>query len=169
MVAVAFGAAAYFVAPRQAEAATFSGKDVIVRVNRERSARDLAPLRQSRTLQQAAYRKARSLMRAQYFGHAFGSQTLRQSLGVRARFTHLGENLALGFIGAQPAVRGWMSSPPHRRNLLNQRYTHIGVAVVDGYFYGQRTTLVVQVFGRKNTIRSPQPEIRLAKAKVRVV
>ncbi|MBI4090178.1 MAG: CAP domain-containing protein, partial [Candidatus Kerfeldbacteria bacterium] len=138
------------------------------RVNRERSARDLAPLRQSRTLQQAAYRKARSLVRAQYFGHVFGNQSLRQSLGVRARFTHLGENLALGFAGARPAVRGFMASTPHRRNLLSQRYTHVGVAVVDGYFYGKRTTLVVQVFGRQHNVQ-PRPEIRLAKAKVRMV
>ncbi len=169
MVAAAVGVTALLAAPRQADAASFTGKDVIVRVNHERSAHDLTPLRQSRTLQQAAYRKARNIMRRQYFGHTFANQSLRQSLGVRGRFTHLGENLGLGFLGARPAIRGFMASPAHRRNLLNRRYTHVGVAVVDGYFSGQRTTLVVQVFGRKHNAPSPQPTVRLAKAKVRVV
>jgi hypothetical protein len=40
-----------------------------------------------------------------------------------------------------------MGSPSHRENLLSDKYTNIGVAVVDGTLQGVETRLVVQMFG----------------------
>lgn len=56
-----------------------------------------------------------------------------------------GENLASGQRTAQQAVDAWMASAGHRDNILNDRFTEIGVAVAaddGGRLY------YVQVFGR---------------------
>jgi uncharacterized protein YkwD len=45
---------------------------------------------------------------------------------------------------AHKSVEGWKASPPHRKNMLDARVTHTGVAVArgaNGYYYG------VQMFG----------------------
>ncbi|MDR1311176.1 MAG: CAP domain-containing protein [Burkholderiaceae bacterium] len=43
-----------------------------------------------------------------------------------------GENIAAGPRSAQEAMMAWMASPSHKDNILNPRYTHIGVAVEKG-------------------------------------
>jgi uncharacterized protein YkwD len=41
-----------------------------------------------------------------------------------------GENVAYGQRTPQEVMRAWMTSPGHRRNILNPRYTQIGVGSV---------------------------------------
>jgi uncharacterized protein YkwD len=45
-----------------------------------------------------------------------------------------GENVAYGQSTPQAVMNAWMTSPGHRRNILNSRYTEIGV----GYVYNGR-------------------------------
>ncbi|GLW06135.1 hypothetical protein Misp01_12650 [Microtetraspora sp. NBRC 13810] len=40
-----------------------------------------------------------------------------------------GENIAHGYETPAAAVRGWLTSPGHRANIVNCRYTHIGVGL----------------------------------------
>jgi uncharacterized protein YkwD len=42
-----------------------------------------------------------------------------------------GENVAYGQRTPQEVMRAWMTSPGHRRNILNSRYTQIGVGSVN--------------------------------------
>jgi uncharacterized protein YkwD len=42
------------------------------------------------------------------------------------------ENLAPWSVTPAEAFAGWVESPAHYENLTNPRYTHIGVAVVEG-------------------------------------
>ena len=73
------------------------------------------------------------------------------SLGVRVRragynWTLVGENIAYGWATPRAVVRGWMNSRPHRRNILNCRYRHIGV----GYAVSARgVPYWTQDFGRR--------------------
>jgi uncharacterized protein YkwD len=39
-----------------------------------------------------------------------------------------GENVAAGYASAEAVVAGWMGSPGHRANILDARFTAIGVA-----------------------------------------
>ena len=52
------------------------------------------------------------------------------------RMQHAGlpvaENVAMGQRSANQVVRTWLNSPGHRANLLNPRYTRIGVAAYQG-------------------------------------
>lgn len=47
---------------------------------------------------------------------------------------------------ARDAVQGWLNSPGHRRNLLAEHVTHIGVAVAKAP--GEERYISVQMFGR---------------------
>jgi hypothetical protein len=44
-------------------------------------------------------------------------------------------------------VEAWMASPTHKANIVNPRYSDIGIAVINGNLEGFETTLVVQMFG----------------------
>lgn len=54
-----------------------------------------------------------------------------------------GENLARGYARPRAVVAAWMRSRPHRQNLLDDRYTHIGVGgarrTADGRMYVSQT------------------------------
>ena len=41
-----------------------------------------------------------------------------------------------------------MASPEHKANIVNEHYTQLGLAVVDGTYNGQPETLVVALYGR---------------------
>jgi uncharacterized protein YkwD len=64
----------------------------------------------------------------------------------------VGENLALipGGDVAAAAVRGWLASPPHRANLLNPDFTHVGFGTAEG----PGGTYVAQLFGARPLTRS---------------
>lgn len=45
-----------------------------------------------------------------------------------------GENIAANYIDAPAVMEGWLNSEPHRENLLNPKFTHIGIGVYHKYF-----------------------------------
>lgn len=64
---------------------------------------------------------------------------------TRCRARSVGENVGYGNVTPERLVAMWMASPGHRANILNSRFTHIGVGAVNnssGRWYG------VQVFLR---------------------
>lgn len=57
-------------------------------------------------------------------------------------FKWAGENIAMRYSTADSVMRGWMNSTGHRKNILNKKYTDIGIGV---YQYGS-TLYYVQLF-----------------------
>lgn len=116
-------------------------RQIRCRLNARRARAGLRPLRWDACLDRAAERHARDMVRRRYFAHAsLGGRTLVQRaraagyLPRRGRWT-LGENLAWGAgrrATAVATVRGWLRSPPHRRNVLTARFRDVGIAVVRG-------------------------------------
>ena len=41
----------------------------------------------------------------------------------------LGENLARGQLTAEEVVKDWMESPGHRRNMLEPKFTELGIGI----------------------------------------
>ena len=110
----------------------------------------LIPLIENEKLNLAAKTKAQDMFKNQYFEHisplGIGPAELVKSFGYDYIVT--GENLILGnFTGEQEVVQHWMDSPGHRANILNDRFTEIGVAVVKGNYKGQTVWISVQEFG----------------------
>lgn len=128
--------------------------------NQMRKIEGQAPLARSNLLDQAAQLKAEDMFQRQYFAHESpDGQDISWLVGaVGYDFILVGENLALGnFQNEEELIDGWMNSPGHRQNILNQRYQEIGIAAKRGEFEGRVVWLAVQVFGL-STSACPVPD-----------
>jgi uncharacterized protein YkwD len=130
--------------------------EVIKETNLQRQENgDLPALEESIILNRVASAKAVDLFKNQYFEHVspsgVGPGDLAQSYGYD--YILEGENLILGnFSSEKEVVQNWMDSPGHRANILNDRYTEIGVAIVKGTYNGQTVWIGVQEFGLPSSV-----------------
>lgn len=123
----------------------------IKETNIQRTENGLAELTPNEQLNEMARLKVADMFDRQYFEHQSptgeGPADLAETVGYK--YLLVGENLALGnYQNDQALVEAWMNSPGHRENILNRRYTEIGVATQYGLFEGQMVWLAVQEFGR---------------------
>src|SRR5205823_6226660 len=62
-------------------------------------------------------------------GHDVGGRTFDDRMKASGyKFRTAGENVGQGYDTPKAAVEGWMNSPPHKANLLNEEFAEIGVA-----------------------------------------
>lgn len=116
--------------------------------NAERLKAGLPPLSEDARLDQAAGAYAVVLATADCFGHTCGAapeMANRIEGAGYTTWTAIGENIAAGYPTPEAVTAGWLASPGHRANLLNARYTDIGIAEVSGA--GPYKTYWVQEFG----------------------
>lgn len=116
--------------------------EVISLVNAERAKYNLAPLTTEKNLSAAALTRAKEIV--QSFSHTrpdgTSFSTVLKEHGISYRIS--GENIAWGQKTPQEVVRGWMNSKGHRANILNERFTSIGV----GYHTENGRTYWTQLF-----------------------
>lgn len=142
-------------------AATLSAAEVAALTNKERTSRGRAALGVSSELQAMAEVKAKDILAQQYFEHTSPDGRTMVDLAKDAGYSYtlLGENLALGnFANNAALVRGWMNSPGHRANILQTKFTEIGIAVVTGTYRGREVWVGVQEFGRPRAACPVVPE-----------
>lgn len=121
---------------------------ILLLVNRERTARGLPTLIENATLRQQAEEYACELIYYDFFAHenpVTGSTLGDRALDFGYDYLIVGENLAAGQTTPERAMTDWMNSPGHRANILDERFTEIGIAVRIGGDYG---IYWVQEFGR---------------------
>ena len=123
--------------------------DVVRLTNNERITHGLSTLNYSETLADAARRKADNMFTEDYWAHNSPSGISPWHWFAEAGYSylHAGENLAKDFGNTDQMMNAWMNSPTHRDNIINNKYTEIGIAVVPGTLQGHETVLVVQLFG----------------------
>lgn len=120
--------------------------------NQQRLEVGLARLKVNPLLTQAAVAKANDMLEKDYWAHVApdGTEPWAFFKQVGYAYRYAGENLARDFSSPGDAVAAWMASPSHRDNLLSDRYSEIGVAVVEGELNGVDTTIIVQLFGAQS-------------------
>ncbi len=100
----------------------------------------------------------------QYFEHVSPNGTDPGTLVKNSGYDYIvaGENLILGnFSSEKEVVQNWMESPGHRANILNIRYSEIGVAVVKGAYEGKTVWIGVQEFGLPlSSCKQPDASLR---------
>jgi uncharacterized protein YkwD len=113
----------------------------LCRINAERAAHGVRPLRLDNRLSRAARRHSRDMVANRYFAHVS-----RSGAGFSARIAstgwmhgrsrwNVGENLAWGSgtLGTPRAiVAAWMRSAGHRHNILQPRFHVIGIGIGAG-------------------------------------
>ena len=112
-------------------------QEVIRLVNEIRTQNGLNTLTYDWQLGRVARIKSQDMKDNRYFAHnspVYGTpfQMIR-NFGIS--FRSAGENIAKGYATPQTVVNGWMNSSGHRANILNAKYTHIGVGFVSGGNY----------------------------------
>lgn len=108
--------------------------------NEFRAQYNLEPLKYDRLLEQIAIIKVNDMIKGNYFEHYSPDYGQPWDLATifDYKFVGYGENIARHFKTPKHTILGWMNSPGHRKNMLNEQYTHIGVAVekdAEGNFY----------------------------------
>lgn len=101
-------------------------------------------------LEKAAQEKANDMAKKGYFAHTSPDGTTPWYWFEKAgyQFLYAGENLAVNFSDSSDVDRAWMNSPGHRANILNGKFTEIGIATAKGMYNGRETIFVVEMFGK---------------------
>lgn len=128
-------------------------KNIVTLTNKERQHSNTKPLTESNLLDQAATAKLKDMFDHGYWDHISpdGKQAWDFIGTTGYSYSYAGENLARGFVDAKSAMTAWMNSSSHRKNILNNNYTDIGVAVGQGKLNNKTTILIVQLFGTPQT------------------
>lgn len=126
--------------------------------NMDRETEQLKPLKVNPVLQKAAEMKAKDMAEKGYFTHTSpeGLSPWYWLSQVNYKFTYAGENLAVNFTESADVAKAWMESPSHRNNIMNDKFTEIGIATAEGMYEGKPAIYVVQLFGK------PAPTVKKA-------
>lgn len=118
--------------------------------NEDRTERGLHSLEPNKELKKAAQMKANHMVEEGYFAHDAPDGTTPWEWFQRAGYQYrsAGENLAVNFADSEMVEEAWMESPPHRKNILADKFTEIGIATTRGEYKGKETVFVVQMFGK---------------------
>lgn len=133
---------------------------VLASMNSFRASHGLAALHESASLDRAALRHSLEMGRVGYFSHSSADgmqfwQRIRQFYPAHGySYWSAGENLvwASPSLSAAGAMRLWISSPPHRANMLSRQWRQIGISAVGvarapGVYGGRRVTIITADFG----------------------
>jgi uncharacterized protein YkwD len=137
-------------------------RGVLREINTLRARHGLAPLRFSTALGAAARGHSRAMAAQGFFSHesADGSpfwKRVRKHYAPRSRGSWtVGENLLWSSPSLTPdeALRWWLGSPPHRKNLLRASWREIGLSAVHvasapGVYEGAEVTILTADFGAR--------------------
>ncbi|SLK04424.1 MULTISPECIES: CAP domain-containing protein [unclassified Paenibacillus] len=105
-------------------------QQVLDLVNQERAKTGLSSLSRNEELSNVAMVKAQDMYNNSYFDHnspTHGSPfDMMNEFGIT--YNTAGENIAKGQTTPTQVMKEWMNSPGHKANILNNSYTHIGIA-----------------------------------------
>ena len=154
----------FFINSYKAEMSENISGQIVDLINRDRKAQNLNPLAVSTVLNFSAFSKAEDLIIKDYFAHYSPDGKKPWDFIDRGQYEYIyvGENLAMNFTSAESAHQALMLSPTHKQNILSDKYSDIGIAVVNGELDGKKTNVLVQFFA----IKKPAPiKIALAEDK----
>ncbi|GGR41996.1 hypothetical protein GCM10010251_68640 [Streptomyces aurantiogriseus] len=100
-------------------------------VNSERSKAGCSPVTLNATLSKAAQGHSADMASHQNMSHtgSDGSNPGERITRAGYSWSTYGENVAYGYATPEKVMAGWMSSPGHKRNILNCGFKEIGVGL----------------------------------------
>lgn len=160
LVAIALLADSALASSRSETSLRTLNSKVLASVNRFRAGHGLPALRESAGLDRSARQHSLEMGRLGYFGHSSADgmqfwQRIRHYYSAHGyAYWSAGENLvwATPGLSAGTAMAQWISSPPHRANLLARRWRQIGISAVGvsrapGVYGGRPVTIITTDFG----------------------
>ena len=137
-------------------------RQVLVAVNKFRAAHGLVALRPASALDRSARQHSLEMGRVGYFDHpsadgtAFWKRIQHYYPADGYTYWSVGENLLWSSpsVSAAAAMKMWIASPPHLKNLLSPQWRQIGVSAVTvadapGVYDDRRVTIITTDFGAR--------------------
>lgn len=113
-------------------------KKLLDAINQVRNLAGLPDLQMDEDLSKIALLKARDMSDNKYFGHTsekYGTPfKMMKDYGIS--FGAAGENIA-GNTSVEKALESWTDSEEHIRNIINDKYSKIGIGIVEDKNYGK--------------------------------
>ena len=150
-------------------------------LNAVRSSHGLRPLVLSADLEHAAVAHSRAMLEGGFFDHVspdgttFAQRVKRYYSPAGYANWSAGENIvySTAALDAATAVKAWMQSPPHRKNMLDPEWREVGIgsmhaASAGGAFGGEPTWVITMDFGARTgggTTAKPVAAVRTPSAK----
>ena len=106
-------------------------------VNTERAKNGLGALTMNTGASKAAQVRATEIVKQFSHTRPNGQDPFTALKEFGVSYSAAGENIAYGYSTAQSVMNAWMNSPGHRANILNGRFTQIGIGVYqsNGVYY----------------------------------
>jgi len=139
-----------------------TASNIVNLTNSSRQSSSLGTLRTNEALNRAAYQKAQDMVANNYFSHdsPAGTKFWNWIQGSGYRYSNAGENLAMDFNSAESVHNALMASTSHRANILNPKFTEIGVSIITGKINNKETMILVEMFGTpKQTATTTTPVV----------
>lgn len=111
-------------------------KQIFELTNIIRARHKLKPLNWDEKTAEVAYNHSKDMFTGNYFSHVSpteGELADRLTKGS-VSFQLAGENIAAQYVDGIAAVEGWLNSEGHRKTLLSDQFTHLGVGVYEKYY-----------------------------------
>ncbi|MFV0441335.1 MAG: SafA/ExsA family spore coat assembly protein [Lachnospirales bacterium] len=119
-------------------------EEILDLVNAERQKNNLSPLKLDWQVSRVAQYKSEDMGDNNYFSHnspTYGSPfDMLKSFNIS--YNYAGENIAKGQKTPTAVMNAWMNSSGHRENILNSKFTTLGV----GYYVKNGTIYWTQIF-----------------------
>lgn len=108
----------------------------------------ITKLRRDKNLERMAMARAKELFENYSHTRPNGKEfyTIMEDLNIKNYWNGNGENIAYGYKDAKDVMKAWMESTGHRENILDKRYTSVGV----GLYIKNGLAYWVQIFGIDN-------------------
>lgn len=110
--------------------------EVLRLVNVERAKEGLSALTLNKTACEAANVRSKEIVNTFSHTRPNGSSCFTALNEAGVKYKTAGENIASGYNTPADVVKGWMNSQGHRENIMNGKFTEIGI----GYYYNASTT-----------------------------
>ncbi|MFH1413178.1 MAG: CAP domain-containing protein [bacterium] len=138
----------FWIYPDRAEMSEQIAKQIIELTNQTRITNGLESYELNPKLSEAALAKAKDMLEQGYFAHHGPDGKKPWNWIDRGQYQYMlvGENLAMNFSSAQSAHNALMQSESHKKNILNDKYDDMGLAVVSGELNGELTNILVELF-----------------------
>ena len=151
----------FFVYPNKGNMAVPGRVEILSLINADRKKLNLPLLTFNSELNKAAGEKLNDMAAKNYFAHNSpdGKKPWDWINRGNYHYTLAGENLAMDFTTAQAVHKALMESISHRKNILNQKFENVGIAMAEKTIDGEKTNILVEFFGA-------QKEIEIVKQKV---
>lgn len=151
-----------------AYATSMSHSALLSATNSHRASNGKTTLFINQSLSSAAQTKANDMAERNYWSHntPTGEEPWVFIDNTGYKYLKAGENLAYGFATSEDTVVGWMNSPSHRTNMLDDAYSEVGFGYTNSANFngaGQQT-IVVAMYAKPQTLAATSPATQPASA-----